>query len=204
MLHRRRARMPSALTRLAQLSRRSRATTAPSTLSRRAREGTKTCGATRLSHCRAVTRSAKTNPLAGGLPDMNVQKQTHCFACQSDENIAVSRNFLDLGESVTLVEIGMRGAPPPSGEDALRLSPVWRSCRAEQERQLRHPPSLAQRERGRRREGRVRLAERKRGLGERRARAARASRPISGSVPSLAMREKVDGALRAHGCEHEA
>ena len=46
--------------------------------------------------------------------------------------------------------IGRRSAWSATTARAMRtrLSPGWHSCRADEERQLRHPPSLAQRERG--------------------------------------------------------
>ena len=44
--------------------------------------------------------------------------------------------------------IGGRGASPPSGEDALRLSPVCHSGRNPKSDRMRRPPSLAGSERG--------------------------------------------------------
>jgi hypothetical protein len=56
--------------------------------------------------------------------DMKVQKQTHCFACGIGESPAVSRDFLDAGENVRLIKMGVYTAPLRG-----RLAPVRRAGR---------------------------------------------------------------------------
>ncbi len=62
---------------------------------------------------------------------------------------AVEHHRLSRVGSAGIACVDVSGTPPPSGEDALRLSPVWHTCRPTAERQLRHPPSLTKKsERG--------------------------------------------------------
>ncbi len=79
---------------------------------------------------------------SAGIPRLDIDStppaSTQCF-------LSGSPSLMVRGRGLGRID----GTPPPSGEDALRLSPVWHTCRPTAERQLRHPPSLTKKsERG--------------------------------------------------------
>jgi hypothetical protein len=95
------------------------------------------------SERRDIQGSAKTNPLgASSSGVVRTRRTSAARTSMAPIGLPKIRNKpTSAAELLRLAEAG--GAPPPSGEDALRLSSGWHAGRKFKERPARQPPSLA-------------------------------------------------------------